>query len=61
MAPPRIMSTPQRESFGSMPLGAGITVDPDGYIMTNAHVVEGGQRTAVDLTISGDRPRCPIW
>jgi S1-C subfamily serine protease len=55
------MNTPQRESFGSMPLGAGITVDPDGYMMTNAHVVEGAQRTAVDLTISGDRPRCPIW
>jgi serine protease Do len=30
-------------------IGAGIIVDPDGYIMTNAHVVEGAQRIRVIL------------
>lgn len=30
-------------------IGAGIIVDPDGYIMTNAHVVEGAQRIRVVL------------
>jgi serine protease Do len=30
-------------------IGTGIIVDPDGYIMTNAHVVEGAQRIRVVL------------
>jgi serine protease Do len=30
-------------------IGTGIIVDPDGYIITNAHVVEGGQRVRVML------------
>src|SRR5579862_5514174 len=30
-------------------VGAGIIVDPDGYIITNAHVVQGGQRIRVIL------------
>jgi serine protease Do len=31
-------------------LGSGVIVDPDGYIMTNAHVVLGAQRIRVTIT-----------
>jgi serine protease Do len=33
-------------------IGAGVIVDPDGYIMTNAHVVEGAQRIRVILAVT---------
>ena len=39
-------------------IGAGIIVDPEGYIMTNAHVVEGAQRIRVILPHpSSDSPQ----
>ena len=31
--------------------GSGVIVDPDGYIVTNAHVVRGAQRLRVELSI----------
>jgi serine protease Do len=38
-------------------VGSGIIVDPSGYIMTNAHVVEGAQSIRVALPLPGDPGR----
>jgi serine protease Do len=35
-------------------LGSGVMVDPDGYIITNAHVVTGAQTIRVALTLPSD-------
>src|SRR5579862_8769124 len=35
-------------------VGSGVIVDANGYIMTNAHVVEGAQRIRVALPLPGD-------
>jgi serine protease Do len=38
-------------------VGSGVIVDPNGYIVTNAHVVENAQRIRVALPLPGDSGR----
>ena len=39
--------------------GSGVLVSPDGYIVTNAHVVEGARRVQVVLAPPGPEPSAP--
>jgi serine protease Do len=34
--------------------GSGVIVDPDGYVVTNAHVVAGARRLSVEIRLAGD-------
>jgi serine protease Do len=36
-------------------IGSGVIVDPDGYIITNAHVVDGAQKIRVNLVPRGNQ------
>src|ERR1700688_3872764 len=38
-------------------IGSGVIVDPDGYIITNAHVVEGAQRIRVVISLPMESSR----
>ncbi len=51
-AAPAVVSVDALRSTGrslSRSMGAGVIVHPDGYVVTNSHVVSGGQRFSVEL------------
>jgi len=43
---------PMREQYDHS-LGSGVIIDEDGYILTNDHVVQRGERTQIAVTING--------
>lgn len=42
-------------------LGSGVVLDPNGYIMTNAHVIDGAQRVQVVLPQKQINPQLPSF
>jgi serine protease Do len=45
----RFYRAPQRKRR-TQGLGSGVIISPDGYVLTNNHVVEGADRISIDLT-----------
>jgi serine protease Do len=54
---PAVVTIQSDESGGGTGTGTGMIVDPNGYILTNAHVVKGG--TNIRVTLDGEKTSRP--
>lgn len=46
----RFFGEGEREEFGSQSLGSGFVISPDGYVLTNGHVIENAREINVRLS-----------